>query len=339
MVKRLTSNELDVCVLDALISNRIFLPMQVENFTVESSHNVSLPIRQIIYGILMNFKKSNGSDVNEDYRVIEYDRVGKNQRKSRIEPNYLEYLNLSEVQSMDLDSKRQFFGKVLHSPSFDNKMVDKDIEGVFNCILYWARESKSNVSELHIWAVFICIIRYFYVARDMKTYAESLQRLEKYEKNPKLSPSNPLHVEIVHSFAQLQSCYFVTSWLNDILDRPFLNIEPSRIISGSFLYNIFLDLTRHSGPLSMIRHLLERSPDLHDVFFNLTKAFSSSAIELPKYQLIKKKRSKKKLKKTSTVDLNSDSSETTTDEDSQSNGAECLMGNKFRALSLDFDLD
>lgn len=268
LLQRLTYCNYGKILPNTLITRRVFLSMQVENFNYESSHAVSRPIRAYIYGILLKYDNYQ----NDDF-VEEYDRSEKNQYKFDVKPNYSVNVDLNIINMMSIEKRKEVLIRAANS-HFDESLVDEEMKGVFYSIICWIGNGKPMISKLHVWTLFVSILRYFYITRDKKKPYH--RKLWKYQNIPKLTNSKPFNVDFVHSIAQFQSIYLSLSWLNDLLDRPVKFLEPSCLLSGSFLYNFYKDLKEATDPYSMIKNIFGTEPDLFAIFQKFILAVSSS---------------------------------------------------------------
>lgn len=258
MLARLQNSKLDPNILKILKTHRIFLPVQIENFDLKSSHHIALPIRQKIYDILSRF------DVSRDYVVEEYDRIGSKQIV--FERNRLKCpaeVDLGTINTLSIEERKMIFKKIVDI-EFDEDLIDDELRGALYCIKFWHQQSKNNFSRNHIYALFFSILKYYYVAKKPKKYIKFGEKLEKYD--TALDEFDP---KIVHSIVEFQAIYLSFSWLNDLLDRPFSMIEPSRILSGTFFSTFYFALRADSH---LTTKLLKVEPELKIVF----KSFSSA---------------------------------------------------------------
>ncbi|CAI9541681.1 unnamed protein product [Staurois parvus] len=90
----LAKGALSPLLSDALVLKRVFLHAQVEDFRRISAHNVTQPIRKVIYALLLNMYQSSQAELQENKRnmhifVEEFDRLETNLRRSRVEISFI----------------------------------------------------------------------------------------------------------------------------------------------------------------------------------------------------------------------------------------------------------
>ena len=86
----LAKGKLAPFVSDALVLRSTFLHVQVENMQRPSAHSTALPIRQVIYGLLLKVPQNAGAaspsqQANELPVVCEFDRLQKTLKKTFVQ--------------------------------------------------------------------------------------------------------------------------------------------------------------------------------------------------------------------------------------------------------------
>ncbi|CAL1267372.1 unnamed protein product [Larinioides sclopetarius] len=287
--------------LNIINLHRTFLQAQVENTSKESSYTCSRYIRQVIYGILLKHTAADEKIHKEDClgHVEEYDhRTGRISR----EPvsavfslgNGNPIPNLADVFSMKIQCAQQFLLDVL---GVDLELVvslPDELQLVFSSIIYWLKNCVHPPSEDFLLALILNII-YFQVVLK-KSSAQKIdnslianissgdielaaQKMKKYLQKPILNKGNPLFLDIVHSFSQLQTCILYTMYLNSLLDFPYKNSKLYETFAGTLLYNLTKDLLHRPFPDLFISELLGRKSKLRSLFDNLKEKLFSSVPE------------------------------------------------------------
>lgn len=135
MVNDLRKSTLDPDIMNILIYRVVFLPTYVENWDFERSHRISLPIRKIIYGILLNFEDSPGKF------VAEYDRMVKNPYCFKPPPTNCDSdFDLKEVFHKTSEEKKNIFENMIDT-RINEDWIDDNLKGIFYCIKYWIKEN------------------------------------------------------------------------------------------------------------------------------------------------------------------------------------------------------
>lgn len=259
----------DPNLLNFLITCRIFLPMQVEDFNAESSHQILLPIRQIIYDILSKY-----DECQEHFIVEEYDRQGEEQHIFQRKPRDCPVgVDLNTINKLSKESRKDIFRTIV-DVEFNEELIDENIRGIFYCIVFWIKESTPKISNLYVNALFFSIIKCYYIDKDLVRSSNLRKRLLEYEKNE--SDADSFKVEIIHSFGQFQSVYLTFTWLNDLLHRPIYLLDPSYVFSGSLIYNLYLAFEDDEN---LFNCLLEEDKELDYIFQKFSLAITSADIQ------------------------------------------------------------
>lgn len=259
METRMAKAKMDTNIFNMLITRRIFLGTQVEDFDSESSHCISLPIRQIIYSILSKFEGS-----FEDFVVEEYNRSGRILEMFRRRPSALPVdIDLKNLVKIPVKNRKEIFKKFV-GIEFNEDLIDENLKGIFYCIIYWLKNSTPKVPKCRLQALLFTIIRFYYITCDKEKYRILRNMFLKYER--KDSMEYIFDKKITHCFMQFQSVYLTFTWLNDLLNRPITFIEPSRILSGWLVYN--LSKRFETEDESFIREPVHKESDLKRILNN-----------------------------------------------------------------------
>ncbi|XP_015123955.1 protein asteroid [Diachasma alloeum] len=73
-------------------------------------------------------------------------------------------------------------------------------------------------------------------------------------------------VEIVHAFAQFQSCLRHSMHLNALLGYPYIHPRPAELFNGTLLYNLYSNLSKRNDAQVYLQGKLENAPGLLRVF-------------------------------------------------------------------------
>ncbi|XP_062610059.1 protein asteroid homolog 1-like [Saccostrea cucullata] len=283
--------------LDIITLHRIFLLLQVEHTKSQSSHQCSLKLRQLMYGILLSeditsLEKNGELAVNRKCGVEEYDRVGFDLTKKIVLPalvleGYGPVPRLPALPDLLSSDKESFLREALNMPLFNLEHMTKDLELVLGIILYWVRNAKPKVTVYHLQAALVCLImlkvKWVLIHRGptgtgenlietavletpIETVKEVRTRLHPFNAKPEHSSKHPVDSELIHGFAQLQSCILVGLQLNFLLQCPFPTPYLPHIFSGTFLYNFCQELQKRRSPDLFIRDVLAKDSKLPQVY-------------------------------------------------------------------------
>lgn len=96
-------------------------------------------------------------------------------------------------------------------------------------------------------------------------------KLNQYSAKTDHNKENPVDSGVIHGFAQFQTCLMGTMHLNSLLMCPFPNPCIHHLFSGTFLYNVYLELKKQeSADLFIHKVLLMESSlaQIHQCLFD-----------------------------------------------------------------------
>lgn len=117
-----------------------------------------------------------------------------------------------------------------------------------------------------------------------------------HQMNPNLLKNRKqFNVKLVHRFAQLQHCIQNIMLLNSVLDFPFLQYHPWSVFSGTFLYNIYMELhTRQLADGYITRNLLAKANTIISFYRYLMMAWEKCTSLKEKLPKVRKKKVRRK---------------------------------------------
>ncbi|GFT72516.1 protein asteroid homolog 1 [Trichonephila clavipes] len=288
--------------LNVINLHREFLKAQVENTSLPSSYACSRYIRQVIYGILLQHSAKDEETHKKVclQNVCEYDRRYDNLTRESVAPIYV-LKNGKAVPKLDdlfcLEKKylQKFLLDVLEVDMNFISCIPNSLQLLFGCIIHWLKNSARAPRDYFMYALLLNVV-YFHVILKISTQSNhssskpklseqllfssiiddistedaklAAQNMKKYLQKPSLNRANPLHLHIVHSFSQLQTCVLYTSYLNCLLNFPFENPKLDEAFAGCMLYNLAKDLSTRPLP-DIIFELLGRRSNLNTLLNNL----------------------------------------------------------------------
>ncbi|KAJ9584930.1 hypothetical protein L9F63_020736 [Diploptera punctata] len=146
-------------------------------------------------------------------------------------------------------------------------------------------------------------------------------------------------LEVLHAFAQFQSCAYFINHLNALLDFPFPSCQIGHFYSGTVIYNACMNFKKRSNvEIYICKHILNfRSLRLlYEVLFSKVACFLPKLFKIDMLKKTNQKRKKKRTKKSATLSekgVNLSENEQNTDESESSEFAEFMKNNRFSALT------
>lgn len=251
-----------------------------------------------MYGILLSEDiedKGLTADMISD--VEEYDRKGHTLLSEtvyalRTLTGYGELPYLSVIPNLSSSEKENILRRIIDMPSFSIDYMTKDLELVLGIVLFWIKRAKPHVTIFHLHSILVCLImlklkwvlfhhgttgceKNLIEVTVLDMTGESLKevffKLNQYSAKIHHTTEHPVDSSVIHGFAQFQTCLMGTMHLNSLLMCPFPNPCIHHLFSGTFLYNVYLELKKQeSADLFIHKVLLMESSlaQIHQCLFD-----------------------------------------------------------------------
>lgn len=284
--------------MDIITLHRKLLIPQVEDpKSSVSSYQCSESIRKYMYGVLLSediddVQQKEGVASNRECVVEEFDR---NAHVIMVKPVYplislAEYgklPKLSEIPNLSTCEKENILRLVINMPSFSIDHMTKDLELVLGIVVFWIKKAKPQISIFHLQSVLVCLImlkvkwvlsKHYapggeknlietaVLGMDTKYREEVRFKLNSFNTGPKHNKRNPVECDLIHGFAQLQTCIMATMHFNYLLMCPFPSPCIPHIFAGTFLYSFCTALQNQRSPDIFIHELLSKDSMLSRVY-------------------------------------------------------------------------
>ncbi|XP_062925701.1 protein asteroid homolog 1 [Mobula hypostoma] len=306
---------------DCLTLRRTFLHPQVENMRRTSSHRCSLPIRQIIYGLLSTSETSldSASDLptktpgkaslkaeehSKVHHVQEYDRHDLTLKKTNIQA-VLKRFKLSETHSLQrlpeisILDRTCFLLETLEVKT-DVQALPASLHLTVYITCYWVVHAEPKVTLHHLQALLLSIVTGELHKLICKTGNNKLMEKDigmVYDRLSQLRQRGQkmgnLDVDVAHVFCQWQSCLLMGIYLNQLLCCPFPTPDITRLYSGTLIHCFSEELKS----MSSAEDLLEGCLVAGDIYSKLLHAVTAT-VPADFFKTGKKSKTHRKLKKT-----------------------------------------
>ncbi|XP_058233393.1 protein asteroid homolog 1-like isoform X1 [Hemibagrus wyckioides] len=275
LLKQITSGRLPPLALDILVLRRAILIAQVENSRLPSSHEASLKIRKMIYGLLLlrnvmqgnagcgqrgrgrgGMKREGMTDQAQSASCVveEYDRLELNLRRTTVEvqlPTQLPQLSLNTLDQVAISVRR----RVLLGTLGVMEQVLQPVEPHLHlpvCVTYfWVHSSKPKPSPSLLQCVLLGLV-YGEVCRCRSMFRDPVQacasaaivcqRLDQLRIHP--SQRSGVDLGVAHSLSQWQSCMWAGIYLNQLMCFPVPEPHCAWLFSGTLLHGLEAVLRR-----------------------------------------------------------------------------------------------
>lgn len=330
----LEENESDVLSEDESDTNRdVSHPKNVEDYDCEWAGSISLPILQILSGLLrlpsVNYWSRRKSKYVHSQLIPVYSISG------------LEFPELDLLNILSPSKKKLIILKTL---GVENTSILQGFPSEWHLLLmsvvFWNKANESSIKYWHLHALIITIIATNVIFKKvgpfwqkktfLKRHGSKLKDLLKKEqpKNQSALCKSTIeaiemvsfddclialdciipyfHIDetlnrnskrfsrsIVHAYAQLQSTFELAVTLNSLLSYPFKRCHLGNFYNGTFLYNFSVNFKGRTNILSYLQSLLGKAPSVLNLYTTVYDSLILLIPDAPK-QIIKTKKPKKR---------------------------------------------
>ncbi|XP_063181366.1 protein asteroid homolog 1 [Chroicocephalus ridibundus] len=310
----LAKGKLAPFISDALILRSTFLHVQVENMQRPSAHSTALPIRQVIYGLLLKVSQnteaaSPSKQSNELPVVCEFDRLQKTLKKTFVQAASLptdfcdDHFTLDKLIEVPTSRRRMLLLETLGVKPSILESIPSHLQLPVAVTCYWICCSEPKVNSHQLKALLLTMVSgelhritndpdptVVHAEDDTIAYNEFLKWKEK-----KLQIKD-FDLDAAHSFCQWQCCLQMGLYLNQLLCTPLSEPDLTRLYSGTLVHRLYQELK--STP--SVENLFSSSPKMTRVYQVLLNTVASTVSPdfFQKSESCKKKKASNKKKKT-----------------------------------------
>ncbi|KAJ8395207.1 hypothetical protein AAFF_G00034090 [Aldrovandia affinis] len=275
IVLEMCRGRLPAFVINVLVLQRTMLGVQVENCRLPSSHTASLQVRQVLYGLLLEGKRTilqgrtdqqgktvNPTDSNSLYCVQEFDRQDLDLRGSPIQailPSPLRQLPLENLNKVPLPVRLRVLLESLRVDESIATAVPPHLSLPVCVTCYWLTSSKPK-PDLHMLQALLLGMVYGEMCRlrvsqrgpaagyqGLRALCERLGRL-RVNRGERKGPD----LDVAHAYSQWQSCLWMGFYLNQLLCRPLPEPECTWLYSGTFVHRAVREMRAGSTPETLL---------------------------------------------------------------------------------------
>ncbi|NXN12742.1 ASTE1 protein, partial [Indicator maculatus] len=261
VLSALVRGQLDPFVSNVLLLRSIFLRVQVENMQRPSAHRTALPIRQVIYGLLLTEPRGSpapppGRQSTQLPVVCEFGRLQKTIQKTNVQAASLptefcgDHFPLDKLTEVPLSSRQLLLLETLGVRMSSLAAVPSHLQLPAAVTCYWLRCSEPPVRIHQLKALLLMIVSgelhrtttdpgppVSPAEEDSVAYHQFVKWKEK-----KL-PSQEFDLDAAHSFCQWQCCLQMGLYLNQLLSAPLAEPDlSSRLYSGTLVHRLCQEL-------------------------------------------------------------------------------------------------
>lgn len=302
----LARGQLSPFVSDALVLRRTILHTQVENMQRINAHRVSLPIRQVIYGLLANVSPPSGDmawnrQPLQPRAFSEVERINKNIKTSVVDAAELpkDYSDLSRLTELSLARRQMLLLETLKVKQAILDPIPPALKLPIAVSCYWVQHSEVKAKLQHLQALLLGMLLGPLHTTINSPEEEALrgggakmlyEELQRVKAQP---PGQGLDLDAAHVFCQWQSCLQMGLYLNQLLSSPLPEPDLPRLYSGRLVHG----LCRQLLTAASVESLLSACPEaqqLYEQLFNAMRSYAPAELFLPKGKSTSKKKRQKK---------------------------------------------
>ncbi|XP_015709532.2 protein asteroid homolog 1 [Coturnix japonica] len=287
MLGALAKGELAPLVTNVATLRSTFLHVQVEDMRRPSAHCAALPIRQVLYGLLLRTApnpqcKAQGSALPA---VCEFDRVQKSIKKTFVEAASLpapfgdDGFALDKLVEVPVLRRQLLLLETLGVKMNLLESVPAHLQLPVAVTCYWTRCSEPKVNLHHLKALLLMIVSgelhritndpdltVLHPEDNSIAYNEFLKWKEEKLQN------KDFDLDAAHGFCQWQCCLEMGLYLNQLLCSPLPEPDLARLYSGTLVHGLYQELK--STP--SVENVFSPSPKMTALYQVLLKTVMSA---------------------------------------------------------------
>ncbi|XP_050748691.1 protein asteroid homolog 1 [Gymnogyps californianus] len=314
----LAKGKLAPFISDALILRSTFLHVQVENMQRPSAHSTALPIRQVIYGLLLKVSQnteaaSPSKQTNELPVVCEFDRLQKTLKKTSVQAASLptdfcdDHFPLDKLMEVPMSCRQMLLLETLGVKMSFLESIPSHLQLPIAVTCYWIGCSEPKVKLHQLKALLLMIVsgELHRITNDpdptvLRAEDESIAYNEFLKWKEKKLPNKDFDLDAAHSFCQWQCCLQMGLYLNQLLGTPLSEPDLSRLYSGTLVHRLYQEL-KSTPSVENLFSLSPKMTQLYQVLLNTVESTVSpdffQKMTKTKSESCKKKKASSKKKK------------------------------------------
>ncbi|KFQ29623.1 Protein asteroid 1, partial [Mesitornis unicolor] len=296
----LAKSKLAPLISNVLILRSTFLHVQVENMQRPSAHSTALPIRQVIYGLLLKVPGSTeaaspSKQTNELPVVCEFDRVQKTLKKTFVQAAslptdfYDDNFSLDKLMEVPMSSRLILLLETLGVKMSFLESIPSHLQLPVAVTCYWIHCSEPKVNLHQLKALLLMIVSgelhritndpdhlfayHFLFINPTVLCAEddSIAYNEFLKWKKKKLQNEDFDLDAAHSFCQWQCCLQMGMYLNQLLGTPLSEPDLSRLYSGTLVHRLYQELET-TPSVENLFNLSPKMTQLYQVLLNTVQS-------------------------------------------------------------------
>ncbi|XP_019789952.1 single-strand DNA endonuclease ASTE1 isoform X3 [Tursiops truncatus] len=277
---------------------------KVENMQRPNAHRISLPIRQVIYGLLVNTPPHPGNVAwdalpPQPPAFSEVERINKNIKTSIVGAVELpkDHSDLSKLTELSLARRQILLLETLKVKQSILDPIPAALKLPIAVSCYWVQHTEAKAKLHHLQALLLGMLMGPLHAMIISPDEEAPQgggaeMLYEELQRVKAQPGLRLDLDTAHVFCQWQCCLQMGLYLNQLLSTPLPEPDLTRLYSGSLVHGLCQQLLTSASVESLL-HVCPEAQQLYEHMFSATRSCAPAELVLPKGKT-KKRRQKKR---------------------------------------------
>ena len=163
LLSAMSATKISTHAIDVVVNRRVFLCVQVEDMSETSSFCCALPVRALMYGILLSLDRAGTPKQPQDFQVTEYDRGLEGIISRRVEANFTlssgsPVPSVKDMPSIPLQLRKEVYdsimGIILHAVV---QPAPSDLHFLLSVIAFWVRCATPRLIQLY--ALLLCFLK------------------------------------------------------------------------------------------------------------------------------------------------------------------------------------
>ena len=230
-------------LLDVILHNQIYLPSQVEDKEQQSSHDFAQILLKSICEVVLSFNKE-GKETEEETNIKVVAREGNKCVSKVINCSPDRILNIKQLSEFDPQSRKKHLFTMLQLTDDQAKVMhdqcDEKLQLIFLAINFWCLQPQflnvvlPNQTEFGAVIAMISI----HICKEKNIIGDKSNVNSLYKMNQDLKSNKKLFdIQVVQSFANLQTTLMYALILNRLLEYPLQEPDVHTFWNSTFLYN------------------------------------------------------------------------------------------------------
>ncbi|XP_076986224.1 single-strand DNA endonuclease ASTE1 isoform X2 [Tamandua tetradactyla] len=229
----LAKGQLSPFISDALVLRRTILHTQVENMQQPNAHRISQPIRQIIYGLLLNASPHLenmpwSASLPWPLAFSEVERINKNIKTSIVDAVELpkDHSDLSRLTELSLVRRQMLLLETLKVKQTILDPIPTSLKLPVAVSCYWLQHTEAKAKLHHLQALLLGMLMGPLHAiinspdKDLQENGAKMLYEEFHRVKEQTRPNTRLDLDTAHIFCQWQCCLQMGLYLNQLLSTP-----------------------------------------------------------------------------------------------------------------------